>query len=328
MRGYCFAITVSAALVTLLGARAVTVLAGSVAAVGMAGVALAPSAAFLAAAVLVAGSSTGLASPPLAQALARWLASASHDRAQAAVNAGPGVGIAVSGTVALVMHGDWRVVWLCFAVIAAVVTVWIALALPMERGPKGTPARSGSELVTVAAGKGSLRLVSAAFLFGVSSACTWTFGRDHVTQASGLDGAASIMLWTVLGLAELAGLAAADLITRHGLRTVWVASTVALGAGTAVLGLLPAQAAVAFVAVAIFGAAYVTLTTVVFFWAIRRHPRHTAAAVALGFLAITAGQAAASPLAGLTIDHAGAITAFLAFATLAAIAGAKAPHNE
>lgn len=324
--GYCIAIVVSAAAVPRIGARAVAALAGVVAAVGMAGVALAPNAALLAAAVLVAGSSTGVASPPLAQALARWLAPAVQDRAQAAVNAGPGAGIALSGPVALLMLGHWRLAWLCFAAIAAAVTAWIALAIPREPNRAITREQLGGELAAVVTDPYSLRLVAAAALFGAASACTWTFGRHHVTQASGLSDPASILLWTVLGVAELAGLAAGDLITRHGLRRMWSVSILLLAAATAALGLLPSVPAAAFASVAVFGAAYVTLTTVVFFWAIRLHPQRPAAGIALGFLAIAAGQAAASPLAGIAIDTPGATTAFLTFAGLGGLAACAAPH--
>lgn len=61
--GYCIAIIASAALTEWIGARAVVVTAALVAAFGMAAIALAPSPLILLMAVVVAGSSTGLASP-------------------------------------------------------------------------------------------------------------------------------------------------------------------------------------------------------------------------------------------------------------------------
>lgn len=67
--GYCFAIIASSLLTERLGARAVATTAAVVAAIGMAGIALAPTPFFLALAVLVAGSSTGLSSPPMAAAV-------------------------------------------------------------------------------------------------------------------------------------------------------------------------------------------------------------------------------------------------------------------
>src|SRR5690348_12125817 len=62
--GYCIAIVVSLILTERLGARWVAVAAGVVATVGISMVAAAPSAWVLAVGVLVAGCSTGIASPP------------------------------------------------------------------------------------------------------------------------------------------------------------------------------------------------------------------------------------------------------------------------
>ena len=63
---YCVAVILSAWLTERVGARYVALGAALIAAVGMAGIALATSPAWLAGAVMLAGSSTGLVSPPLA----------------------------------------------------------------------------------------------------------------------------------------------------------------------------------------------------------------------------------------------------------------------
>lgn len=68
----------------------------------------------------------------------------------------------------------------------------------------------------------------------------------------------------------------------------------------------------------VFGATYVTLTTVVFLWSVRLHPEHPAAAVAFGFLAIAAGQAVAAPIVGAIADHVSVTAAFTACAVLSA----------
>ena len=75
--GYCAAITGSFILTPRWGARRMAVLAGVVATLGIATVAVAPSAPVLAAGILVAGSSTGIASPPMAAAVATWCPPAS-----------------------------------------------------------------------------------------------------------------------------------------------------------------------------------------------------------------------------------------------------------
>ena len=62
--------------------------AASVAGAGMPGIALAPSPLILAIAVVVAGSSTGLASPPMAAAVAAAVRKSRQDLTNTVINAG------------------------------------------------------------------------------------------------------------------------------------------------------------------------------------------------------------------------------------------------
>jgi sugar phosphate permease len=69
--GYCLAIVVALVFTSRTGPRFMAVAAGAVAAIGMAVVAGAPAAWVLAVGILVAGSSSGLASPPMGEAVVR-----------------------------------------------------------------------------------------------------------------------------------------------------------------------------------------------------------------------------------------------------------------
>lgn len=316
--GYCVAVVCSAAAVSRFGARATAVAAGVLAASGMVMIALSVDAAMLATGVLIAGASTGVASPPLAEAIARRVPGRSHDRVQALVNAGPGAGIAASGLIALFASHGWRVAWILFATIAVVVTLLVACsvpALPSAHRDTGTGRGFAAVMVTPS----SWRMAAAAALFGAASAAVWTFGRDHVTQASGL-GHTGAMLWVVLGIAELGGLGAADFIGRWGLRKVWTINLVLIGATTATLGFRPAILPVVFLMISVFGTSYIVLTTVVFLWATRLFPNDTAASVAFGFLVIAAGQAITSPLVGTIADHLGTTAGFLVCAGIGVVA--------
>lgn len=106
--GYCVAIVVSMVLTERFGARRVAVAAGIVATFGITVVATAPSALVLAGGVLIAGSSTGIASPPMAAAVTRWVHASSRDRAQTVVNAGTGIGVLISGPISLILIEEWR----------------------------------------------------------------------------------------------------------------------------------------------------------------------------------------------------------------------------
>lgn len=86
--GYCLAIIASATLTEQLGSRVVAGMAGGIAAIGLVGIVLAPNGVMMAVAVLFAGLSTGLASPPLAAAVADTLESNLQDRANTIINAG------------------------------------------------------------------------------------------------------------------------------------------------------------------------------------------------------------------------------------------------
>lgn len=144
--GYCIAIIASAALTEWIGARAVVVTAALVAAFGMAAIALAPSPLILAMAVVVAGSSTGLASPPMAAAVAVAVQKNRQDLTNTVINAGTSAGVALSGPMALAIAGEWRLAFGAFAVVAVMLAIAAAIALPSaSSAPKagGVPRLTG-----------------------------------------------------------------------------------------------------------------------------------------------------------------------------------------
>lgn len=112
---YCLAIVASTALTPRLGSRTLAISAGAVATGGVLLISLAPNTAALAVGVILAGSSTGIASPPLAQAIATTVREPVRDRAQTVVNAGTGLGVLVAGPVALLAASQWRLAWFVFA---------------------------------------------------------------------------------------------------------------------------------------------------------------------------------------------------------------------
>lgn len=324
--GYCLTIVAASWGVARFGARPVAVAAGLAATTGMAIVAVAPSPPLLAAGALIAGSSTGLASPPMAEGVARWLPTGRQVHAQSLVNAGPGFGIALSGPVALFTLTDWRQAWAAFAAIAVAVTIWVWSVLPTP--PRlDQPHRPAIALRALRA-ESAPRLSIVAAAFGAASSWVWTFGRDHLTTAGTHDQHSAIALWIVLGVAGTAGVHGGRLIERHGLRRIWRTSLVAMAAATTILGAVPGAVLPAGLAMATFGAAYMILTIVVFFAAIELDPRHPATTTGLGFFMITLGQALAAPLAGALTGHLGPTPAYLAFTAAALATSTTAPPTR
>jgi predicted MFS family arabinose efflux permease len=317
--GYCVAVVVATLATVRWGPRAVATAAGVAAVLGTGLIAIAPGVPVLAVGVVVAGSSTGLASPPLADAVARWVRADHADRVQTVVNAGTGVGVAVSGPIALGLSGSWRLAWATYCALAVLVTVWVATTIPGGRTSSAGAAR-GPWLRP-----GAGRLLVAAAALGAGSAAVWVFGRDLVVTA-GVGAAASTLMWIALGVAGVAGAFTGDLVARTGLSRAWVAGMLLLAAATAAFALAPAVLPVVFVAAALFGAVYIGLTAVLLVWGTRAYPDAPALGVGAAFLLIAVGQALAAPALGLLSDLATAPVAFGAAAAAAAVGALALPR--
>ena len=310
--GYCLAIGLSIIATAHWGPRRVAVAAGVVAAVGMMTVATSPSASVLAAGVLIAGSSTGIASPPLAAAVARWVDEGARDTAQTVVNAGTGLGVLVSGPVALLLADQWRLAWASFTVIAVVITVCVARAVP--GGGRADPAR------TIDRGRpaGLVRLLAASTTMGVASVAVWTFGQELVAVENPTSWAAPAT-WTVIGAAGVVGAFSGPLVARLGVARAWTVVMVFLALGVAGLGVGAAAVASALLAGAVFGASYIALTGVVLVWATRLYPLRASFGVGLAFFMIAVGQAVGAPLIGLLADRTSIALTFFVCAAVALI---------
>ncbi|MGV0794090.1 MFS transporter [Mycolicibacterium sp. XJ1819] len=318
--GYCAAIIASTLLTERLGARRVAVTAGVVATVGISIVAAAPSAWVLAAGILVAGCSTGIASPPLAAAVARHVPPDKADRAQTVVNGGTGVGVVLSAPVALLMLDQWRAAWAVYAVIAALVTIFLARAVPSS--PRETSGSRSHRRWR----DGTLGLLTASLLTGIGSVAVWTFGRDLIITA-GADATQSTLMWIVLGAAGIAGAFAGDAVQRIGLRRAWIVATVAMAAASVLLAAAPAVPAAILLAATMFGGAYIALTGLVLLWGVRIYPDSASFGVGLSFFTLAAGQALGAPAAGALIDAVGARTAVVVIALLGLCAVAVRPSS-
>lgn len=319
---YCVGVISATAATRRHGARLVAVSAGALATAGTAIIAVAPGAVLLAIGVIIAGSSTGVASPPLAHAVARRVAPAARDRIQTVVNAGTGLGVMVSGPVALLVQDQWRLAWLAFAGIAAAVTIWCALVIPTARDDH----RGNAEFVRGLRRPGALRLVVAAAVMGAASAAGWTFGQDLLTTVGGHTPTFSTISWIVLGASGLLGAAAGDLAARLGLGRAWAALMIAMSVSVGALAAAPQNAVVALLGSAVFGAVYIALTGLLLVWGIEVFDGEPARGVGLVFLVLALGQAAASPLLGLVADRATLTTAFWLAAAVAALGAFARPR--
>jgi len=345
---YCVAIVVSLVYTSRTGPRRMAVAAGAAALVGMAIVAAAPSAWVLALGILVAGGSTGLASPPMGEAVAGSIRKGLQDRANALINSGTSVGVALSGSAALLVTGQWRLAWAAFALVGLAVLAWNAVVLPRkavadqdgdESGePDGDGAEAGdgsrrtrlsfSYLVGARARPRSVPLFVAAFGLGFASAAYWTFSRDLVVQAGDLGQTWSTLFWTVIGVSGLAGGAAGDLVGRFGLAAVLRGALVSMAGSMALLALAPGVLPLAYASAALFGSTYIVLTGVVLVWSVGAFREIPSAGLGAGFLLIAVGQAVGSPAVGALAGTTSPTTAFFSFAGVAVLTALVRPHPD
>ena len=347
--GYCAAVVVALVYTSRTGPRRMAVAAGAVAVVGTTVVASAPAAWVLALGILVAGSSTGLASPPMGEAVARSIPKGRQDRANAFINCGTSVGVALSGPAALLLTGQWRIAWAAFALAGVAVVLWNAAVMPREKtvadqDGRGSsrPDEGGAEagnssrttrlsfsyLVGARVRSRSVPLFVAAFGLGFASAVYWTFSRELVAGAGDLGQTGSTLFWTVIGISGLAGGAAGDLVGRFGLTTVLRGALLSLAASIALLALAPGVLPLACASAALFGSTYIMLTGVILVWSVTVFRERPSAGLGAGFLLIAIGQVVGSPVAGALAGATSPATAFFCFAGAAMLTAWVRPHPE
>ena len=313
--GYCVAIILSAYLTERIGARAVAIGAALVATVGMAGIAMAPSPVLLASAVMLAGSSTGLASPPMAAAVAAAVRPGRQSATNTIINAGTSAGVVLSGPVALLMGGQWRLAFACFAVAAFVMAVVAALSVPS--GTKATQTSGGLPPFNSVV----MHLIAAAFLMGASSTAIWSFGGKLVALQLGWGNTGAGLLWIAIGAAGIVGAGAGTLVARFGIDRVHWLFLGALAAGILLVGTSATTPLLAIVGGMLFGAAYIMVTGVYLVWGVTALPDRPATGLMIGFLTIAIGQTAGAPLFGFLMDRLTPDYAVLVFACIAFTAG-------
>jgi len=314
--GFCLAIAVAAWLTERVGPRFVAVTAGVAAAIGMTGIASAGSGAWLAASVILAGSSTGFASPALAAAVTSMLAPGSRDMTNTFINAGTSAGVALSGPVAALMGADWRLAYVGFAGAAILM---VCATLKVLSGATASQVVKGPRLPSLT--PDLKRLIAAASLSGAASTVVWSFGADLLEANLGWGSREVGMLWTVMGCVGVVGAGAGWLIARIGIRSVHLAFHLVLGAAVVAVGLDGASPVLVLIGGGLFGAAYLMLTGVYLVWGISALPERPATAVTLAFLALAVGQTLGATAFGFIVERMPADGAVLSFAALAAVAG-------
>jgi predicted MFS family arabinose efflux permease len=321
---YCAGIVLAFSCNGRLSPRALTLLAGLTATVGMGFVASASSGLSLGVGIALAGLSTGLASPPLASAVSMQFSEDTRPKANAVINAGSAAGIIFSGMAALMASGAWRELYALFALIGGGVTVWLWFAVPSQMSGDGP---KGFKLATLKR-PGVLALCSSAFLMGLSSTAIWIFGADILRGEFRFTDTHVAWVWIALGAAGISGALTGVLTTLYGKQRVHRFALLGMAIGTIGLATASFSAVYGFAAMGIFGAAYIVSTGTYLIQGIDLLPDRPDLGLGIPFLVLALGQTAGTPLFGALLVAGGVYNALIAFAAAACLAIVIYPKVE
>ena len=148
--------------------------------------------------------------------MAQYLDDAAHPKANGAINAGTAAGIILSGFAVTAFDGDWRELYMLFAVVGAAVTIWLWFAMPAVSRERTSGDLSFECLTRPGVGG----LCASAFLMGAASTAIWTFGANIMRNDLGFADGRIALAWSVLGAAGLVGAGSGVLTLRFGIGPV------------------------------------------------------------------------------------------------------------
>jgi predicted MFS family arabinose efflux permease len=313
---YCVGIVVAFFGNGRFGPRPIALLAGITATVGMGFVSFASSGWALGLGIALAGLSTGLTSPPLASAVTLLFTDRDRPKANGTINAGTAIGIVFSGLAALLAAGAWRELYVLFAAIGVGVSVWLWFAVPPGSSRNG----NATLCWTTVKRPGLIVLCASAFLMGFSSTAVWTFGADILRGGYGFTQDDIAWAWIALGAAGISGGMTGVLTNRFGTGRVHGLALLGMAAGTLGLAAASFTAAYGFIAMGIFGAAYIVSSGTYLIQGIDLLPDRPDLGLGIPFFVLAVGQTVGTPSLGAVLDGFGPGCALVVSAAAAGVA--------
>lgn len=310
---YCFATLAAAGLVARYGPGLTAVAAALCAAMGLLILACSTSALMLGTGLFIAGLSAGFASPALAGAVRYGITEQKQEFANTAINAGTSAGIIFSVPVLLLMPGGWRASCLMFAGLALICLLPALRYLPACRA---AISRGSGSWRGILLRRGMPRLMIVAFISGSASAAWWGFGQDILRNGLHINPQTSGLLWLVSGAAGIAGALTGPLSRYLSMRQIYRLSQLSMALPLILLACAHGYAWWLYLAVAMIGAGYVTLSGIVLVYGAALAGNSPAAGVSVAFFMLAAGQVAGSAVFGLLYAGAGAAVVLTIFAAL------------
>ncbi|MDX1757105.1 MAG: MFS transporter [Marinobacter sp.] len=307
-----------------LGARNAALLSGGFGIAGLILISQASGAVSLGVGVFACGICTGLMMPALTAAMQVLVDRSVHGRVSSIMNAGTSVGVFLAVPAVLFMTGLWRFAYLAFAALAVVgvIATWFVIpSVSRVRPSDAAPPPPISALQW----RRLLQLSLFAFAMGFVSSAYWIFAPDLMVTLGELPASATGWLWLAVGVAGLGGAVVADLADRNNPPITQALMLMMLAASLALLASSPGQVVFGTFSALVFGLAYMSLTGLYLMTGIRLLPGRLSMGPVMPFMAVSLGQAAGSPLAGMLVSDQGYSTAFAAFSVIGIVVALLSP---
>ncbi|SFM43035.1 MFS transporter [Salibacterium qingdaonense] len=296
---YCLAIVAATVYTTEKGPRGMILAAGASAFVGLFVMASSPNVWLLGLGVLFAGASTGFVSPPYGAAISLWLKVNEQGRANTWINSGTSIGLALSGTGALMLASEWRMTYFIYGIIALIALLWNAKVVPPL--PKNPSVQFEKGHFSFRGVEGALPLIICSIVLGISTAAFWTFAVDFISSTNNYGSTGVSLFWVMIGVFGIFGGFSGFLIEKLGLPFAYKWGALVISSASLILAWFPGQWPLAYLAAALFGISYIFITGVLMVWGIRVFINNASLGIGTPFLLLAVGQVAGSAGAGVLI---------------------------
>lgn len=314
---YCFAIVLSIIFTVEKGPRVMILIAGAFAVVGLIIIGVSPNVWTLGVGVLLAGGSTGFASPPYGTAITLWVEDEKQGSANTWINSGTSIGLVLSGVGAIILASSWRFTYLIYAFIGLIAFMWNAKVLPRNDNSPHITFKKGK--FSSKGVKGATRLIISSTTLGISTAVFWTFAIDLLESTGTYSGWQLPLFWIILGVFGILGGFSGTFIKRLGLHSGYKWGCLIISAANFLLAWRPEQWSVSYLSAALFGISYIFITGLLMVWGIRVFITNASLGIGTPFLLLAVGQVIGSLFAGISIDLVGFSSTFIIYGFMSSI---------
>ena len=317
--GYLVALTAVGLLVARIGPRPM-VLVGMLAAVlGMALVAAAPTGVWLAAGIILAGTSAGWSWAPYNDVVDRVVSPRLEGRVLSVISTGTTFGVLGAGLMALAAGGSWRVGWYAFAVAAVVAILANLLVLPAGSDESGARENHALPGIGYFVRRRAAPVFVVAFSFGAVSAFYWAFAVDLISDLSTVRFEIGPAFYIVVGVVGFSGLLTGDAVQRFGLVRTLISVLACLAVACGLLGLAPGMLASSGISAALYGVGVMAMSSLLAIWSSGVFPEHPSTGFSASLFLFGVGCVAGPAALGTFGGRYGLPAAFLVSAAISAL---------